>query len=108
MKRVNCHSHTGPVCNSLGAHGLIVPWTEFEQHKLVDYGVLNAGFKGVTLIEVKRLYEVGRDGTDRCAPNCEHLLGNQIPCEPNSVQGEATCADDTIRFLFAGRPVVLR
>ena len=56
------------------AEGLIVPWSEFEQHKLVYYGLLNAGFKGVTLIEGKRRYEevrlcqVGRDGTDRCAP----------------------------------------
>ena len=57
MKRVSSHSHTGPACNSLGAHGQIVPWTEFEQHKLVDYGVFNAGFKGVTLIEVERPYK---------------------------------------------------
>jgi hypothetical protein len=56
------------------ADGLIVPWSEFEQHKLVYYGLLNAGFKGVTLVEGERLYEevrlcqVGHDGTDRCAP----------------------------------------
>ena len=28
------------------ADGLIVPWSEVEQHKLVYYGLLNAGFKG--------------------------------------------------------------
>jgi hypothetical protein len=56
------------------ADGLIVRWSEVEQHKLVYYGLLNAGFKGVTLIDGERLYEevrlcqVGQDGTDRCAP----------------------------------------
>ena len=56
------------------ADGWIVPWSEFEEHKLVYYGLLNAGFNGVTVIEGERLYEevrlcqIGDDGTDRCAP----------------------------------------
>ena len=56
------------------AAGLIVPWSEVEQHKLVYYGLLNAGFKGVSLIDGDRLYEnvrlcqMDRNGTDRCAP----------------------------------------
>ena len=33
------------------ADGLIVPWSEVEQHKLVYYALLNAGFKGMTLID---------------------------------------------------------
>ena len=43
-------------------------------HKLVYYGLLNAGFKGVTFIGGGRLYEnvrlcqMDRDGADRCAP----------------------------------------
>jgi hypothetical protein len=51
-----------------------VRWSEFEEHKLVYYGLLNAGFNGVTFIDGERLYEevrlcqVGQDGTDRCAP----------------------------------------
>jgi hypothetical protein len=56
------------------ADGLIVPWSEVEQHKLVYYVLLNAGFKGMTLIDGDHLYEGVRlcqkaqDGTDRCAP----------------------------------------
>lgn len=56
------------------ADGLIVSWSEVEQHKLVYYGLLNAGFKGVTFIDGERLYEnvrlcqMDRNGTDRCAP----------------------------------------
>jgi hypothetical protein len=34
----------------------------------------------------------------------EHLLGSHIPLEPNLVGDEVTCADDTIRFLFAVGP----
>ena len=30
------------------ADGLIVSWSEVEQHKLVYYGLLNAGFNGVS------------------------------------------------------------
>jgi hypothetical protein len=56
------------------ADGLIVSWSEVEQHKLVYYGLLNAGFNGVTFIDGERLYENVRlcqmdgNGTDRCAP----------------------------------------
>ena len=56
------------------ADGLIVSWSDVERHKLVYYGLLNAGFKGVTFIDGERLYENVRlcqmdsDGTDRCAP----------------------------------------
>ena len=56
------------------ADGLSVPWSEFEQHKLVYYGLLNAGFNGVTFFDGERLYENVRlcqmdgNGTDRCAP----------------------------------------
>jgi len=56
------------------ADGLIVPWSEVEQHKLVYYALLNAGFKGMRLIDGDHLYEGVRlcqkaqDGTDRCAP----------------------------------------
>jgi hypothetical protein len=56
------------------ADGLVVPWSNFEQHRQVYYGLLNAGFNGVTLIEGERLYQegricqVGQDGIDRCAP----------------------------------------
>ena len=55
------------------ADGRIVPWSEVEQHKLAYYGLLNAGFNGVTFIEGERHYEnvrlcqVDRNGTDRCA-----------------------------------------
>ena len=56
------------------ADGLIVSWSEVEQHKLVYYGLLNAGFNGVTVIDGERLYEnvrlcqMDRNGADRCAP----------------------------------------
>ena len=39
------------------ADGLIVSWYEVEQHMLVYYGLLNAGFTGVTFIEGERVYE---------------------------------------------------
>jgi hypothetical protein len=56
------------------ADGLIVPWSDVEPHKLIYYGLLNAGFNGTTFIDGDRLYERVRlcqmapDGTDRCAP----------------------------------------
>ena len=55
------------------AGGVTLAWSEFEQHKLVYYGLLNAGFKGVTVIDGDRVYEavricqVGPDGIDPCA-----------------------------------------
>jgi hypothetical protein len=56
------------------ADGLIVPGSDLEKHKLVYYGLLNAGFNGVTFIDGERLYEnvrlcqKDRNGTDHCAP----------------------------------------
>jgi hypothetical protein len=56
------------------ANGLIVPWAEIEPHNAIYYGLLNAGWNGVTAIEGGRLYEhvrlcqVDESGSDRCAP----------------------------------------
>jgi hypothetical protein len=56
------------------AGGLTVAWSEFERHKLVYYGLLNAGVNGLTVIDGDRVYDAVRlcqvdpDGTDRCAP----------------------------------------
>lgn len=55
------------------ADGLIVPSTEVERHRLVYYGLLNAGFEGLTIIDGDRTYDgvrvcqIAEDGTDRCA-----------------------------------------
>lgn len=56
------------------ADGVIIPWPEFERHKLVYYGLLNASPNGVTAIDGERVYEnvrlcqVDQTGTDHCAP----------------------------------------
>jgi hypothetical protein len=55
------------------ADGLIVPWSEVEQHQLVYYALLNAGLNGTAFIDGDRLYErvrlcqMAQDGTDGCA-----------------------------------------
>jgi hypothetical protein len=53
--------------------GATIPWSEIERHKLVYFGLRNAGYKGLTMIDGERIYEsvrlcqVDYDGTDRCA-----------------------------------------
>ena len=37
--------------------GLAIPWSEVERHKLVYYALMNARFKGLSLIDGDRLFE---------------------------------------------------
>jgi hypothetical protein len=53
--------------------GLLLSLAEVEQHKSAYYGLLNAGFKGLTIIDGDHIYDavricqIAENGTDRCA-----------------------------------------